>query len=60
MSLKFWVPIWIAIWLGAVVACTIHVDVPQPELTVDCVSVSFPGSNVVYCDAGKDARKDAP
>lgn len=38
--------------------CTVDVNVPQPNVTVDCVLVELPGGQVrTDCDAGDDAGR---
>ncbi len=33
--------------------CTVQVEVPKPEITIECAVVEIgPGTTVRYCDAG--------
>lgn len=40
-----------------VAACTL--DVGKPNISIECVEVTFPGESVTYCDAGASPPSDA-
>ncbi len=35
--------------------CTVQVEVPRPEITIECAVVDLGVSSVQYCDAGDGA-----
>lgn len=51
---------WATLTLMLLAGCTIDVQVPRPDVTIDCVVVTVPlrdgGVSVRDCDAGDDGE----